>query len=109
MRMRSQFEACRNALRILVFSVLTVSTFGQESRKLIANPVPVYPQLAKRDGLTGTVKVEVTVAPDGHIKETRVMGGSPLFVSSTLDTLKTWRYAPSSQETTTILEFHFRP
>jgi hypothetical protein len=38
MRMRSQFEACRNALRILVFSVLTVTTFGQESRNLIANP-----------------------------------------------------------------------
>ena len=56
---------------------MAVSVFGQESRKIVANPAPVYPQLAKRDRLSGTVKVLVTIAPDGHIKDAKVVGGSP--------------------------------
>jgi TonB family protein len=98
-----------DALRVLAFSLMAVSAIGQENRKLIAAPVPSYPQLARRDGLTGTVKVLVTIGPDGHIKDAKVVGGHPLFVSATLDTLKNWKYAPSNAETTATLEFNFHP
>ncbi|MGA2431003.1 MAG: energy transducer TonB [Candidatus Acidiferrum sp.] len=97
------------ALYLLTFSLMAVSAVGQESRKLVAAPAPSYPQLARRDQLTGTVKVLVTIAPDGHIKEAKVVGGHPLFVSATLDTLKNWKYASSNADTTAILEFNFHP
>ncbi len=51
----------------------------------------------------------VVVAPDGHIKETRVIGGHPLLVSSVEETLKNWKYVPASSESTVQLEFNFRP
>jgi protein TonB len=98
-----------NALRVLAFSMMAVSVFGQESRKIIANPAPVYPQLAKRDHLSGTVKVLVTIAPDGHIKDAKVVGGSPVFVNAALDALNNWRYVPSNSETTAVVEFNFHP
>src|SRR6266436_6978092 len=82
---------------------------AQETRKAISNPVPVYPEVAKRLHLVGVVKMIVVVAPDGRIKETRVIGGHPLLVSSVEETLKYWKYAPASTESTVQLEFNFRP
>ncbi len=86
-----------------------VNLTAQETRKAISNPVPVYPEVAKRLHLVGVVKMIVVVAPDGRIKETRVIGGHPLLVSSVEETLKNWKYAPASTESTVQLEFNFRP
>ena len=93
-----------------VLALTGSSAFGQqEARKVIAQPTPVYPQLLKPIRLTGTVKVQVVIAPDGRIKETRVIGGHPAFVQATMDAPKNWKYAPSNTETTADLEFNFHP
>ena len=80
---------------------------AQETRKAISNPAPRYPELAKTLHLSGVVKVQVVIAPDGKIISTKVLGGHPLLVSSVEETLKNWKYAPASSETTTQLEFNF--
>jgi TonB family protein len=98
-----------SAVRVLVFSLMTVSAYGQEGRKLIAQPVPEYPQAARRARLSGTVKVQVVIAADGQVKEVKVIGGHPLFVEVTLEALKRWRYTPGNSETIVPLEFSFRP
>ncbi len=98
-----------SAARVLVFSLMTVSAYGQEGRKLIAQPVPEYPQVARIARLSGTVKVQVVIGADGQIKEVKVVGGHPLFVEATLEALKKWKYAPSNAETSTNLEFNFHP
>ena len=59
--------------------------------------------------LTGTVKVQVIIAKDGQIKDTKVLGGHPVLVDTTLEALKKWKYAPAPTETTSILEFNFHP
>src|SRR5437667_7960082 len=82
---------------------------AQEGRKLISNPTPAYPDTAKRFRLTGVVKVQVVIAPDGQIKSTKVIGGHPLLVNAVEETLKSWKYAPAAAETTASLEFNFRP
>lgn len=82
---------------------------AQESRKLLAQSQPDYPELAKRMRLAGTVKVQVIIGTDGIIKNTKVVGGNPVLVESTLEALKKWKYAPSSNETSTTLEFNFHP
>jgi len=82
---------------------------AQDNRKVLTNPEPPYPEVARRLRLTGVVKVQVTIAPDGKIKETKILGGHPIFVNSVEQTLKEWKYAPSGGETTTQLEFTFRP
>ena len=65
--------------------------------------------MAKRMHLTGTVKVQVVIGPDGLIKEFKVVGGHPVLVEAALEALKMWKFAPASGETTTILEFNFHP
>ena len=51
-----------------------VSAFGQdEARKVKSRVTPVYPELAKKMSVSGSVKVEVTIAPNGAVKSTRVI------------------------------------
>lgn len=92
----------------LIFSA-AVYLQAQETRKMISNPAPAYPETAKRFRLTGVVKVQVVIAPDGQIKSTKIIGGHPLLVNVVEETLKNWKYAPASSETTVLLEFNFKP
>jgi TonB family protein len=87
----------------------TVNLPAQETRKLISSPAPAYPEMAKKLRLTGVVKLQVVIAPDGKIISTKVIGGHPLLVNAVEETLKNWKYAPTSAETTTQLEFNFHP
>lgn len=97
------------AVSILAMALSSVNLSAQEGRKVISNPVPVYPQLARNNHITGVVKVVVVIAPDGHIKSTEVIGGHPLLTDAVKDTLKDWKYAPAATESTATLEFHFKP
>lgn len=82
---------------------------AQEERRAIAKPAPVYPEVAKRIALRGTVKIEVTVGEDGHVKHTNVIGGHPVLVDAALEALKRWKYEPAKTETTVTIQFEFRP
>jgi len=98
----------RASLAITLF-LAAVNLPAQEGRKLLSNPTPPFPEIARRMHLAGVVKVQIVIAPDGKITSTKVLGGHPLFVSSVEDALKNWKYAPASAETTTQLEFNFHP
>ena len=82
---------------------------AQDGRKALSHPAPTYADVAKRLHLVGTVKVQIVIGPDGRIKEKSFIGGHPVLVNAVEETLKTWKYAPSSGETTTQLEFNFHP
>jgi TonB family protein len=71
--------------------------------------VPEYPSLAKQMNVSGKVKIEPTVAADGHVVTTKVIGGSPLLINSALDALKKWRFEPASKDSTEVVEFEFNP
>lgn len=99
------------AFVVLLVGVCFCAATGQaqEARKVLAQSQPDYPELAKHLRLAGTVKVQVIIGTDGIIKNTKVVGGNPVLVEATLEALKKWKYAPSSSETTTTLEFNFHP
>ena len=82
-------------------------TASEEKRKVRSALTPEYPALAKQMNVTGKVKIEATVAADGHVVNTQVVGGSPLLVNAALDALKKWRFEPRPKETTEIVEFEF--
>jgi TonB family protein len=111
-RMKRELKKARilgSALLAMALGLGVANLGAQESRKVLLNPVPVYPETAKKFRLSGVVKVQIVIAPDGHIKETKVIGGHPLLVFAVEDTLRGWKYAPASSETTMQLEFNFHP
>lgn len=68
---------------------------------------PTYPELAHKMNISGIVKIEVTVAPNGTVKEARVVGGHPVLAQSALDAAKRWRFEAASAESTGIIDFKF--
>jgi len=79
------------------------------SRKVKSKVAPAYPELARRMSISGVVKVQVVVAPNGSVKSTKVVGGHPLLVNAAVDAVKKWRFDPASEETTGVVEFKFDP
>ena len=79
----------------------------ETKRKVKSRTTPVYPELARRMNVSGKVKIEVVIAPDGRVKTTRVVGGHPLLVQTCQEALKEWKFVASSEETTQIVEFEF--
>ena len=93
--------------------VLGTAGFAQTSsteegkRKVKTRISPIYPELAKRMNVTGKVKIEVVITPDGHVKSTRVVGGHPLLVQTCQDAVKEWKFTTGNDDTTQIVEFEF--
>jgi TonB family protein len=103
------------ALALLLCESLALSPKGsaQETsaeatkRKLRVQTVPDYPSLARQLKVAGKVKIEATVAADGHVTATRVIGGSPLLVNAAVDAVKKCRFEAAPKETTEIVIFEF--
>jgi TonB family protein len=83
------------------------ATTDEGKRKVKSKTSPVYPELAKRMGVSGKVKIEVVISPDGHVKSTRVVGGHPLLVQACQDAVKEWKFMSGPEETTQVVEFDF--
>ena len=79
------------------------------NRRAKSKVQPFYPELARKMSISGTVKVEVTVSPNGTVKEARIVGGHPVLANSALDAAKKWRFEPAPTESTGVIEFKFEP
>lgn len=93
---------------VLSATPLAAQTTDQSSseRKVITRVEPEYPDALKRLYIGGVVRVEVVVAPNGAVKSTKLLGGSPILGQSTMKAVKQWRYASGAEETLTVkLEF----
>jgi TonB family protein len=86
-------------------------TWGQEeiNRKAKSKVTPVYPDLAKRMNIVGVVRIQITVAPNGSVKEATLVGGHPLLANAALDAVRKWRYEAAAGESTGIVVFRFSP
>ncbi len=64
--------------------------------KLVREVPPIYPREAERQGLSGWVDVEFTVAPTGATQDLVVRGSQPqrTFDQAALDAVKRWRFEP---------------
>jgi TonB family protein len=70
---------------------------------------PKYPSILKEHNIGGLVKVEIVLSPAGTVKKATVVGGNQVLGDFALEAVKQWKYAPASEETTSIVQFHFDP
>ena len=81
----------------------------QLTRKVKNKVSPVYPEIARRMNITGTVKVMVIVAPNGTLKSSKAVGGHPVLVNAVMDAIKKWKFESATEESSGIVEFKFQP
>ena len=73
-------------------------------RKVKSSVKPVYPDVARQMHITGTVRLEATVGPDGKVRDTRVGGGSPMLAQEATIAVKIWKYEEAPKETVEVVE-----
>ncbi len=91
------------------FGALTGGAQQTPERRIKNKVSPTYPELARKMNLAGVVKLEVTVAPNGTVKDTKVIGGNPILVNAATDAVKKWRFDAANDESTQVVEFKFDP
>lgn len=111
--MRSFLGATVIAFLLIAITFSTPTLSAQEQpqakRKITSQVSPVYPELASKMQIAGTVKVEAVVAPNGKVKSTQVIGGSPVLVRAAVDAIEKWKWAPAPQESKELIELNFHP
>lgn len=67
-----------------------------QAAKLIRQPLPIYPQIAKTAHIQGTIVLHAIIAKDGSVQEVQYISGPPLLMRSAMDAVKQWRYQPTT-------------
>jgi protein TonB len=66
-----------------------------QAAKLIRQPKPVYPPLARQARIQGTVRFTAIIGKDGTIQNLQLVSGHPLLVQAAQDAVKQWVYQPT--------------
>ena len=63
-------------------------------KRLIASPPPEYPQLARKAGLQGVVRMQVRVKTDGSLSVDKIIEGEPALADAATSAIRQWRARP---------------
>jgi protein TonB len=66
-----------------------------QQAKLVRQPKPNYPPLAKQARISGVVHLAAIISKDGTIQDLKVIGGHPLLIPAALEAVKQWVYQPT--------------
>ena len=66
-----------------------------QQARLINQPRPIYPPLAKQARIQGTVRLQAIIAKDGNVVQLEMISGHPLLVQAALDAVRQWKYQPT--------------
>jgi len=66
-----------------------------QQAKLVSQPKPVYPELAKQARISGVIHLSALIGKDGAVKDLKVMSGHPLLIQAAMDAVQQWRYEPT--------------
>ncbi|HEV2486264.1 MAG TPA: energy transducer TonB [Terracidiphilus sp.] len=69
--------------------------------------VPVYPEIAKRMRIGGTVNIQATVDAEGTVKDVKTVSGNHMLAVAAEDAVRHWKFAPGSGDTIVNLEVNF--
>jgi TonB family protein len=82
---------------------------AEHGRKVTQRVIPSYPELARQMRITGTVRLVAVVAPNGTVKMTEPVGGSPVLLKAAEDAVMKWKYVAAPEESKELIELHFSP
>jgi TonB family protein len=80
---------------------------------LVSSRPPVYPEIAKRAGVQGIVRLQVRATKDGRIEVDKILSGSPTLAEAAIAAVKQWRVRPFSAggkpvDVTSTVTFNFQ-
>jgi TonB family protein len=88
-------------------SVSSIPARAESERKVVSRVKPVYPEMAKRLKIVGTVLLSATVEPSGKVKAVNPVMGEKVLLKSAQDAVLHWKFTPARYETTEDIEVVF--
>jgi|SRR5579864_490667 len=82
---------------------------GSVERKLVTRTEPEYPVSLRVLRIGGTVRLMLTVSPQGSVQEVDVLGGNPILAESAAKAVKQWVYAAGPSNTKLEVSLSFDP
>lgn len=60
----------------------------------IRDVIPVYPSLALRAGIEGTVILETVIGEDGRVRNLKILRSIPMLDQAAVDAVRQWQFTP---------------
>ena len=92
---------------VLAFGILTPAALHADDRAVVHKIAPVYPEMAKRMHITGSVRVVTTVDPSGSVVKVEGQGTNKILSSAAEDAVKRWKFAPGDGTATVTIQINF--
>ncbi|MDX1978726.1 MAG: TonB family protein [Bryobacteraceae bacterium] len=64
--------------------------------KLLRGGSPTYPPFAKQLKVSGNVRLEIRIAPDGKVVGVNALSGHPVLAAAAIEAARRWVYAPAT-------------
>jgi TonB family protein len=103
---RKAFTRLLQALT-LTFIVLLAMPAQAAGRAVKSRVAPLYPEIAKRMKVTGSVRVEATVDADGKVTAVKTIEGNRMLATAAEDAVHKWKYESGPGETTEEVVLNF--
>src|SRR5215467_3364229 len=97
----------RRRARLAMGVLLMSAAATAQPLTVVKRVAPEYPAIARQAGARGDVQMSVTVAPDGHVTEVKVLSGHPMLQKAAKEAVQQWVYAPRQEEATAVVALHF--
>ena len=92
---------------VACFCLFAVTALHADTRKSVKSSAPVYPAIAAKMRIEGTVKLEATIDPDGSVSDVKVVSGHQLLVQAAVDAVKKWKYEAADAKSTQSVSVDF--
>jgi len=88
--------------------LLIVAVFLQaEERPAKKRVAPAYPELAKKMHISGAVRMELNVDPEGEVKDVTVLKGHALLRDAAVTAAKQWVFSKTPTKSVEVIELDF--
>jgi TonB family protein len=101
----SLFQAA--ALALLVTLALPVPARAADDRAVKSRVAPVYPEIARRLKVCGSIKIEAKVDPEGTVIETKALSGNHMLSVAAEEAVRKWRFVPAATQSTVEVTVNF--
>jgi TonB family protein len=102
---RGSIRLCQAVALALLLSLALPAR--AEERGIKARVAPVYPEIAKRMRISGVVRVQVTVDPDGKVIDAKAINGNRALCTAAEDAVRRWRFVPADAQSTVTVDITF--
>jgi TonB family protein len=92
---------------LLALLAISPDTARADERAVKSRVQPVYPELAKRMRIAGSVSVQVTVDAEGKVTDAKATTGNRLLGGAAEDAVRKWKFVPGEGVSVVTVEINF--